>query len=125
MTDEYTPEHSAPAKTHPLLSNATYDRMKQFNQLILPALGTLYVTLATQWPLPQPDAVAASILAFSTFLGVVLNFATRAYNNSEAKFDGQLNVIESEGQKTMQLELNAGPEVLENQDQVAFRVVKQ
>lgn len=123
MTD-YNPKHDAP-KTHPLLSNQSYDQLKRLVTLVLPAIGAFYFALAGIWGLPAAEQVVGTVAALTTFFGVVLNVSGRSYNNSDEKYDGQLNVVETEGSKVMQLELNAGPEVLEQQKEVSFRVVKQ
>jgi len=122
MTD-YDPRHDTP-KTHPLLSNSTYDKLKKFNQLVLPAFGTLYVGLAALWGLPNPQAVAGTTLLLATFIGVVLTVATSTYNKSDEKFDGVMNVVETDDKLTYQLDLNDGPEGLKQQEQIALRVGK-
>lgn len=73
-----------------MVSNKTYDLLKQVVTIVLPALGALYVTLAALWNLPNPEAVAGTFAALATFGGVVMKITTTKYNNSDERFDGQL-----------------------------------
>ena len=80
----------------PVLSNWAYDILKRFVTLILPAFGTLYVSLADIWALPNPSGVSATTLAVATFLGVALNVSGRAYDKSDAKYDGVIDVSQDD-----------------------------
>ena len=80
----------------PVLSNWVYDILKRFVTMILPAFGTLYVSLADIWTLPNPSGVAATTLAVATFLGVALNISGRAYDKSDAKYDGVIDVSQDD-----------------------------
>jgi hypothetical protein len=122
MDLDYQPEHRAPNQTHPLLSNKNYDRLKKITTIVLPAMVTLWLTIANVWDLPNSQEVGLTLGAINTFLGVVLGVATNTYNKSDEKFDGQINVLQGDDKTTMQLELDKGPEVLKEQDVVAFRV---
>lgn len=119
MSNTENPETPA---THPLLSNHTYDQLKNTVTLVLPAIGALYFALAAIWGLPKAEEVVGSVAAITTFFGVVLKLSDRAYNKSDEKYDGTMNVVETEVGKTMSLELNKDPELFEAQDQVLFKV---
>ena len=125
MTD-YQPEH-APKKTHPLLSNKTYDQLKKLVTLGLPAFGTLYIALADLWALPNPEAVAGSCLALATFFGVILNLAGRTYTPPAEQVDGEIVVsTNDEGVKQAALILKnyENPAEVVAQEKVTF-VVRQ
>jgi hypothetical protein len=125
MTD-YTPEHRV--ATNPLLTNKTYDQLKKLVTIGLPAFGTFYVTVAALWSLPNPEAVAATTLALSTFLGLLLGAAGRSYVKSEAGIDGEIVVSENEdGVKvaSMVLKKYENPADVVKQDKVTFAVRKQ
>lgn len=62
------------------MKNKTYDVLKYIALIVLPALATLYLTIATIWGLPYGEAVAATITAVDTFLGAVLKISTDKYN---------------------------------------------
>ena len=61
------------------MSNKTYDVLKVIALVVLPALATLYLTLANIWGLPYGEAVAATITAIDTFLGAVLGISSSNY----------------------------------------------
>lgn len=106
-----------------LIHSKIYDRLKFMAQIGLPALGALYFALAGIWGLPSAEQVIGTIVAFDTFLGVILQISSTTYNNSDAKFAGVMNVGENEeGTKIFSLDLHDHPEVLEQKDQVTFKV---
>jgi hypothetical protein len=51
-----------------------------------------------------------------------LGVSTSAYNKSDARFDGHLNVIDDGEVKTFSLEVNGDPAKLVEQAQVVFKV---
>lgn len=67
------------------MSNKVYDIFKFIAQIVLPALATLYVTLAGLWGLPFPDEIAGTIMAVDTFLGAVLMISSSNYNKKGDK----------------------------------------
>jgi hypothetical protein len=91
-----------------ITSKKLYDVLKNLAQIWLPAAGTLYFALAQIWDLPAADEVVATVLAVDTFLGVVLGISTAKYNNSDAKYDGNVVVTTNPdtGLKNVSLELN-------------------
>lgn len=98
-----------------LLSSSTYDKLKPVVQIVLPAIATLYFTLAQVWDFPNPEGVVASITAITTFLGVVLGLSSKSFNNSEAKYDGSLDVTgfdEDTGRPNLALTLKKDPSEL-------------
>jgi len=113
--------------TQPMLSTKVYEILKTLVQLILPALGTLYFTLSKIWgeeKLPNPEEVVGTLAALATFGGVTLRLSTKSYNNSDARFDGDVVVSQtSDGTTRMSLELNDDVQVLRNKDELSFKVV--
>lgn len=61
------------------MSNKVYDKLKYVALIVLPALATLYLTIATIWGLPYGEAVAATITAVDTFLGALLGISSKKY----------------------------------------------
>ena len=57
-----------------ILSDKVYDILKYITRFLLPALGTLYLTLSKIWGLPWGEEIPATIMAaiafFSTLLGI-------------------------------------------------------
>ena len=60
-------------------SNRTYDVLKFIAQIILPALGTLYFTLASIWGFPYGEQIVGTISAIDVFLGALLGISTINY----------------------------------------------
>lgn len=116
-----------PTETHPIMSNSTYNQLKWFTMIVLPALGTLYFVLAPLWNLPKGAEVSASITGLVTFFGLILGVSTRAYNLSQEKFDGHITVTENEDGvpvATMQLKNYEDPAAVVNQETLLFKVNK-
>lgn len=66
-----------------MLSNKTYDILKYFCQIVLPAIGTLYFALAGIWGFPYGEQIVGTITAVDTFLGILLGISTIQYNKKE------------------------------------------
>ena len=106
------------------MSNRVYDVLKYIAQIVLPALGTLYFTLAGIWNLPAAEQVVGTIVAVDTFLGVVLKLSSVAYAKSEKRFDGSIHVQETPEKKLFSLELKSDPNEIDHKDQLLFKVEK-
>ena len=65
------------------MSNRTYDILKYIAQIVLPALATLYATLAQIWSLPYADAIPLTIMAVDTFMGVLLKISSDQYHGGQ------------------------------------------
>jgi len=86
-----------------MITGKLYDYLKWLAQVVLPALGALYVALAGLWGLPAAEAVAGTILAVDTFLGVVLGISQVSYAKSDERFDGQMDIQTVGDRKTFQM----------------------
>ena len=64
------------------MSDKTYNVLKWIAMIVLPAFGTLYLTLAGIWGLPYGEEVAGTVAAINTFLGAVLMISTAQYNKA-------------------------------------------
>lgn len=62
------------------MSNKVYDILKYIALLVLPALATLYLALASIWGLPYGEQIAGTITAIDTFLGAILKISSDNYN---------------------------------------------
>lgn len=62
------------------MQNRTYDILKEIAQIWLPAIATLYFTLASIWGLPYAEQIVGTISAIDVFLGAVLKISTIQYN---------------------------------------------
>lgn len=105
-----------------LLSNAAYDFLQKVVQLFLPGVGTLYFTLGEIWGFPNGEQVVGTCAAVAVFLGVILRFSNRSYENSDARYDGSVEIRQLEGKKLFQLNINKEPENLQNDDEFLLQV---
>lgn len=70
-----------------VFSTKLYDVLKQVAMIWLPALGTLYFTIAGIWGIPDAENVIGTITAVDTALGAILGLSSKSY-----KGDGTLVV---------------------------------
>ena len=66
------------------MSNKVYDVLKYIAQIVLPALATLYFSLASIWGFPHGEQIVGTITAIDTFLGVVLMLSNAQYKKIAA-----------------------------------------
>lgn len=64
------------------MSNKVYDILKFIAQIVLPALATLWFTVAKIWGLPYIAEITGTLVAIDTFLGAILGISTVFYNKS-------------------------------------------
>lgn len=72
------------------MSDRSYELLKWTVQIVLPALGTLYTTLALLWGWPYSEQIVGSIVALTLFLGLVLKISNSTYVPPEPTPDGVL-----------------------------------
>ena len=132
---DYTPRHAGLVEgTTPVedqkppalvFSNSTYEGLRALAEVILPGVAAFYVALAGVWGFGFVAQVVGTIAAVETLLGLVIRLARRTYNQSDAKFDGTVNVQQDgENPKTLQLDLLAAPETLQSQKEVVLKVTQ-
>lgn len=111
--------------TYPLLSDKSYNLIKNGAMIILPALGTLYFALAGLWGFPEPEKVVGTIAAVNTFLGVVVLLAKRSYVNSGANGEITAEVDHAEHVVNLSdLKLGLTPEELAGKSLLQVRINK-
>ena len=62
------------------LNSKVYDILKWITMIVLPALATAYVGLASIWGFPYADEVAKTTAVICTLLGALLGISTAQYN---------------------------------------------
>lgn len=113
--------HVSPPK--PLLSSSQYELLKKLVQIALPAIASLYFSLAQIWGLPAAEQVVGTLALFATFFGILLTLSSWSYHAVEAQTDGEIVVmIDENGKKIYSLELNGDPNDIDNMDLVKFKV---
>lgn len=61
------------------MTNKVYDVLKWIALVGLPAITTLYLTLATIWGFPYAEAIGATMGAVDVFLGAILGISSISY----------------------------------------------
>lgn len=107
-----------------IIPKKLYDALKWVAMVVLPAAATFYYALALVWGLPYAGEVVATITAADTFLGALLGISSAKYRNSDARFDGDLNIIKSDPSLINQLDIRTDPATLGNQKEVVLKVNK-
>ena len=104
-----------------VLSNSVYDKVKWVAQYLLPALATLWITLAKIWNLPYGTEIGATITGIDLFLGAILGISSHNYEG-----DGTMTVNTTDAEKDVYtLDLNAPAEQLAEKKSITFKVNKQ
>lgn len=112
------------------LSDNTYNNMKFFVQIVLPALVVLYTTLSGIWHFPYVEQVAGTIGAIAVFLGVILRISSSNYSavvkkDSGRTPDGSFVVTQDiEGKYKVTLEFEKNPDDLLDNENLIFQVKK-
>ena len=66
------------------MSNKAYDILKYLVTIFLPAITTLWLTLASIWHFPYAEPIGATLGAITVFLGALIGISSAKYkiNNS-------------------------------------------
>lgn len=72
-----------------IISNKTYDTLKNVSLIVLPALGTFYATLSQIWGLPYGEQIVGTFAAAGLCLGAILKISTKRYNAEKDANDGK------------------------------------
>lgn len=65
------------------LSEKWYQILKYLCQIVLPAIGALYFSLAQIWNLPYSEQICGTIVCLCTFIGTILGISTYNYYKGE------------------------------------------
>lgn len=65
------------------LNDGLYDILKWITMIVIPALATAYVGLASVWGWPYADEVAKTSAVICTLLGALLGISTAQYNKEK------------------------------------------
>ena len=63
-----------------VLNNSVYDVLKYIAQIVIPAIGVLWFTIAQIWNIPYGQEILGTITAVDCFLGAILGISTAVYN---------------------------------------------
>ena len=76
------------------MNSKVYDVLKYVTTIGLPALATLYFTIASIWKLPYAEQIVGTIAAITTFLGTLLGISS--YNYKKMNINGIQDVNDNE-----------------------------
>lgn len=110
---------TAPVQGH-LLSNDVYDKLKPVVQVLLPGAAALYFALAQIWGLPKAEEVVGTVAAVNVFLGLLLGLSSKQYNNSDARFDGAIDVVNRSGEPVLNFKMDS--QAITSKDEVTLKV---
>lgn len=112
-----------------LLSEKTYNFLKNMVQVVLPAFATFYLALSGLWGLPASSQVGGTATALAAFLGVLLKISSSQYKELK-KIEplkgavGSLIVTQgSDGKKTASLEFEEEIQDVLEMDSITLQVV--
>lgn len=108
-------------KTGISLSDGTYDKAKFVVQIVMPALGVLYASLALFWGFPKVEEVVGSITAIALFLGVVLRISSNNYTGEGVPVGDYVVGNDGNGTTTVRLDLDKNPDEFLNNERITFR----
>lgn len=110
---------------HIMLTDNAYSKGKKLVQVWIPAFSSLYFGLGNIWGLPYVEEIIGTLALLATFMGVCLGLSSKQYDESQAGFEGDIVVSETEaGRKLFSLEINGDPAELEQKSSVKFNVIK-
>ena len=66
------------------LSNRVYDILKYIVTIVLPAVTTLWLALASIWHIPYGEPIGATLAAINVFLGALIGISCKNYNNNSS-----------------------------------------
>lgn len=121
MDENFTPDTDESAT--PFLSSRLYNQLKWVTLILLPAVSAAYFALSAVLGLPAAEQVVGTIAVVCTFLGTILGFSTKQYNNSDQAFDGNVILVPDEEAEFTDVNFSVKPSALESgQKELRLRV---
>lgn len=107
-----------------LFNNKAYDLIKFMALVLLPGIGALYFGVAAIWGLPYAEEVVGTIVVVDTFLGGLTGLTAAQYKNSDARFDGNIDLSEGDEPGTTDMRVRLTPEAVLGKDEVVVKINK-
>lgn len=108
----------------PVLTNTTYDIVKDTVTLAFPAAVTLYAGLAVVWGWGFSEEVVATGGLIGVFLGVLLKIASKRYEKLPTQYDGEFIANDpNPDNETFRFDFNNGLSQMAAKDEVRLKVV--
>ena len=111
----------------PFISDSTYEFLRNNVEVVLPAIGTFYFTIASILHLPGGDEVTGIINALVLLLGIVIK-ANRSRNNKVEAVKAAISEQEEAERKAIQADNRVGDIVVntgEDNGMATFRFDKE
>ncbi len=116
-----TPATATQPKDH-MLTNAAYDLLKFVALIVLPVAGAVYFVVGQVVTLPNPESVVGIITAADALLGGLLKAGDVSYKSSSSKFDGIIEVAETDAKKVYSLILKDDPQFIDQATEILLQV---
>lgn len=71
------------------LSNTTYDRLKWFALVFIPAFEVLILTLGKIWWIPYYSEIGASVAAVGVFMAAILGVSSKSYYKELGEYSAE------------------------------------
>ena len=71
------------------LSNISYDRMKWFALVFIPAFEVLILTLGKIWGIPYYSEIGESVAAVGVFLAAILGVSSKSYYKELGEYSAE------------------------------------
>lgn len=71
------------------LSNTTYDRLKWFALVFVPAFEAMILTLGKIWGIPYYSEIGASVAALGVFLAALLGVSSKSYYKELGEYSAE------------------------------------
>lgn len=108
-----------------LLPNKTYDAVKYFVLIFIPAFNTAYLGLDAAVNLPHENEVVKVSAVIALFLGALTGISAQQYKNSDDRFDGEIEVNAHDPSLLHSLNLDGiEPKKLASTEAVTLKVTK-
>lgn len=65
-----------------IFSDKVFEVIRALAEIIVPAIGALYLGVAAIWGLPYGDEVSRTCIVIATFLGAIVTLSRKAYNEA-------------------------------------------
>ena len=75
------------------MTNKTYDILKYITMIVMPAVTTLWLTLASIWSLPYGEPIGATLGAITVFMGALLGISNAQYNAKRKVESDNVNIL--------------------------------
>lgn len=109
---------------NPVLTNKTYDLVKDFVIVVFPAAILLYSGLGVLLGWPDVEKYVAALGLIGTFLGVLLKVAAKRYEKLPVDYDGEFVVNDpNPDNETFRFDFNNSLPTMAGQETVRLKVV--